>query len=295
MRAFTVILLILIGIGALVLANSIFIVRQTEQVLLLRLGEPRATINVLGTDEPGLRFKVPGVDTVVRFDKRNLEFDSDVKEITAADQERLLVDAFVRYRISDPLKFFQAVTDERQARTRLDPFLEASLRRVLGSVDSSEIVSGQRSVLMEGIQTAMNRQATESGLGIEVIDVRIRRADLPAQNADQVYLRMETDRRQAASLIRAEGQESALEIRAGADREARVLVAQATEQSERIKGEGDARRNEIYASAYNGDREFFSFYRSLLAYEIAINDGTTLILNPDSEFFSYFQGEEGDR
>ena len=285
-------LFVVLGVIAAALFASFWLysVDQREQALILRFGEPVRTVNAWGTKEdPGLHMKKYPWDRVVKFDRRNLMLDIPPQEVLASDQERLIVDAFARFRISDPLQFFKAVTDQRIAKNRLAPFMEASLRRVLGGVKSNDIVSGHRAELMIAIRDAVNAQASESKLGVEIIDVKIRRADLPKQNAEKVYARMQSERQQAASKIRAQGEEKARTVRAEAARTVRVILAKAKEQSSRIRGEGDAKRNDIYASAYNRDPEFFAFYRSMEAYEKALKDGkTSLVLSPDSDFFSYF-------
>jgi len=297
LKGLAVLLAVVVAGAAFTAYLSVFIVSETQQALVLRFGEPVRVENAWSEDEatrsPGLKFKLPWENVVV-MDRRNLDFDSPPNEIFDVDQQLLIVDSFVRFRISDPLRFYQAVGNERVARTRLEPYLDAALRRVLGGVSSDDIISGQRARLMVAIQNEVNRQTTESGLGIEIIDVRLKRADLPPQIADRVYVRMETQRHQAAALIRAEGEERGLSIRANADRQVRVIQAEANEQSERVRGAGDALRNEIYAAAYGRDPEFFAFYRSMLAYEAAIGSGTTMVLSPNSEFFEYFQSQHGD-
>lgn len=293
MRILSILLVVIVVAAGVAGSMSLFVVEQTQQALVLQFGEALKSVNAWGEEEePGLKVKLPW-QNVIYFDRRNLDFDTEQFEIIAANKERLLVDAFARYRISDPLKFYQAVTDERIAETRIRPFLEAAIRRVLGGVPPSDIIAGQRATLMLAIRDAVNQQALESGLGIEIIDVRIKRADLPDQNAERVFARMETERRQAAALIRAQGEERARRVRAEADRDVRVTLAEAREGSEKIKGDGDAQRNKIYAEAYELDREFFSFYRSMLAYEASISQGTTMLLSPDSDFFRYFGDSRG--
>jgi membrane protease subunit HflC len=294
MRAVLAIFLVLV-VGALVVGlNSVFTVGQTEQALVTRLGQPVAIYNEWGADpEPGLKFKLPFVENVVHLERRNLELDSAAREITAGDQQRLIVDAFARWRISDPLLFYQRLNNVDQARGQLEAILNTAVREVLGTVTSPEIVSGQRAQLMRRIQERMAATVSRSGFGVEIIDVKIRRVELPVENRERVFARMIAERNQEAQGIRAEGREEAAIIRAEADRQVRVIAAQANEQAQRIQGEGDARRNEIYAAAYNRDQEFFAFYRSMLAYEAAINQGTTMLLAPDSDFFSYFSSEAG--
>ncbi len=294
MRAVLAIFLILIA-GALVVGlNAVFTVRQTEQALVTRLGQPVAVYNEWGAElEPGLKFKLPFIENVVHLERRNLELDTQPREITAADQQRLIVDAFARWRISDPLLFYQRLNNVEQARGQLEAILNTAVREVLGTVTSPEIVSGQRVQLMQRIQERVATTVSRSGFGVEVIDVKIRRVELPGENREGVFARMIAERNQEAQGIRAEGREEAAIIRADADRQVRVIQAQANEQSQRVRGEGDGRRNEIYAAAYGRDEEFFAFYRAMLAYETAINDGTTMLLAPDSDFFSYFSDQNG--
>ena len=295
MRTAIAIFLVLIGLAVVIGLNSMFTVSQVQQALVMRLGEPVATYNEWGAaeEEPGLKFKLPLIDDVVLLDKRNLELDSQPREITAGDQQRLIVDAFARWRISDPLRFYQRLNNSVQARDRLEAILNTAVREVLGTVSSPEIISGQRAELMQRIQERMAETVERNGFGVEIIDVKIRRVELPSENRERVFARMIAERNQEAQGIRAEGGEQAAIIRADADRQARVIVAQANEQSQRIQGEGDARRNEIYADAYGRDPEFFRFYRSMLAYDAAIDSGTTMLLAPDSDFFDYFSDEQG--
>ena len=289
-RSFGVIILaILVFVGL----QSVYTVNEREQALILRLGEPVDAINENG-DEAGLHFKMPFIMNVLKFDRRNVEFDMQPEEIQASDQVRLVVDAFLRYRISNPLRFYQTVRDERGAQLRLRSIMDDSLRGVIASIPSQDVISGQRAELMERVQAAVEAQVATQDLGIEVIDVRILRADLPQQIAEQVFQRMRSEREQEAARIRAEGEQQATEIRADADRQATIIVAEAQAESERIRGEGDARRNAIYAEAYGRDLDFFRFYRSMQAYDEAIQDGTPIVIPPDSEFFEYFRSQTGD-
>ena len=285
--------IVILAAAAFVGLQSVYTVSETEQALILRLGEPVDAVNEASEPDPGLHFKTPFIMDVLIFDKRNLELDLDAEEILASDQERLIVDAFLRYRITDPLRFYQAFTEERRARVRLQQIMEDSLRGVIASIPSSDVISGQRAELMDRVQAAVEAQVSTGNFGIEVIDVRILRADLPQQIADNVFQRMRSERDQEAARIRAEGEQRATEIRADADRQATVIRAEARAEAERIRGEGDARRNAIYAQAYGQDPEFFAFYRSMQAYESAIIEGTPIVIPPDSEFFRYFQSESG--
>ncbi|WP_022696518.1 protease modulator HflC [Euryhalocaulis caribicus] len=295
-RFISIALIVVIAGGLLLVVSSMFVVNQYSQALVLRFGETVGVENAWTAEEedPGLKFKAPFIDRAVIFSRKLLELDMPELEVIANDQERLVVDAFARYRITDPLLFYQAVQNVDRAELQLQEYMEASLRRVLGSVESGDIISGQRADLMEQIRADMNDQATEDSLGVAITDVKIRQADLPQQNAERVYTRMQTEREQRAAEIRAEGEQRSREIRAEADKTRTVILAEAREQAEVIKGEGDAQRNAIYADAYNRDPEFFAFYRSLQAYEKSIEEGTQLVLSPQSDFFRYF-GDQGGR
>jgi modulator of FtsH protease HflC len=284
-----VILAVLVIVGV----SATYTVDERESALVLRLGNPVAVVNEPGDEEPGLHFKMPFVDEVLFFDKRNVEFDLPPAEILASDQERLVVNAFLRYRVTNPLRVYQTVRDERGLEQRLQAIMNDSVRGVIASITSSDVISGQRSQVMNRIRLAVENQVRTQDLGIEVVDVRILRADLPQQIAEQVFERMRSERRQEAQLIRSQGEQRAREIRAEADREAVVILANARAESERIRGDGDAQRTAIFANAYGADPEFFAFYRSMLAYEVAMPAGTPIVLPPDSEFFRYFRSEAG--
>lgn len=293
--------LLIIVAGLLFVAfNTFFIVRQTEQALVLRFGKP-----VTVEREAGLKVKTPFVEHVDYFEKRLLEFDADTKEFTASDQKRLKVDAFVRYHIVDPLKFRQTVQTEQGLRDRLDGILEKSLRTVIGSISLSAIISEKRSDLMRRVKNVVNlavsgaeldddgnvvkRNATQ-GFGIEVIDVRIKRADLPEENSEAIYRRMQTEREREAKEIRAKGAEEAQKITAEAERDRTILLAEAQKKSEILRGEGEKESTRIYAEAFSRDKAFFELYRTLQAYRTSLNkDDTTLILSPDSTFLKVLQ------
>jgi membrane protease subunit HflC len=277
------VILVLVVIGY----SSLFTVRQTEQALLVRLGEPIRVVT-----EPGLNFKVPFIDTVIRIDKRILDLENPSQEVIAADQKRLVVDAFARYRIKDALRFYQSVGSIQAANIQLTTLLNAALRRVLGEVTFIQVVRDEREVLMGRIREQLDKQA--AAYGIEVIDVRIRRADLPEQNSQAVYQRMQTERQREAAEFRAQGGQKAQEIRSKADREATVIVAEANSQADRVRGEGDGERNRIYADAYSQDPKFFAFYRAMSAYENSLkHNDTRFLLRPDSEFFRFFANPSG--
>ncbi len=278
---------ILLLVGVVLAYSTFFTVRMTEQALVLQFGDPRVAIT-----EPGLNWKIPFIQNVVYFDKRILNLDSPEEEIIAGDQKRLVVDAFARYKIVDPLKFFQSVRDVALAERRLNPIFVSSLRNVLGEESLETLVRDDRSGMMIRIKNEFN--TASSNLGIEVVDVRIRAADLPEANSQAVYRRMQTEREREAQELRAQGAETAQRIRSRADRDVTVLVAEAQRESDTIRGEGDAKRNEIFANAYGRDPEFFSFYRSMLAYETGLRgDTTTMVMSPESDFFRYFGDSSG--
>jgi membrane protease subunit HflC len=287
MRTFLGILFVLLLTAGAALYASAFIVQQTEQALVLRFGEPVAVIT-----KPGLHWKMPVVDTVDTFDKRILDLDATPQEVTALDQKRLVVDAFARYKIVNPLEFYKTLRFESAVPSRLGPIVESALRGVLGGVNFADIVREDRENLMQRIAQQVNTQAKP--LGLEVVDVRIKRADLPEQNAKSVFDRMRAEREREAAEFRSQGVGEANRIRATADREVTVIKADATRKGEQLRGEGDAERNRIFAEAYGKDADFFGFYRSMQAYEQAIKAGDTrLILSPDSPFFKYFNDPSG--
>lgn len=288
MKTITGVIAVLIALAAIAVYSSIFFVHQTQQALVLRFGEPRRIII-----EPGLQYKAPLIDTVVLIDKRILDLDSPSQEVIASDQKRLVVDAFARYRITDPLKFYQSVATVEGANSRLSPVLNSSLRRVLGESAFIEVVRDDRADLMARIKDGMNAEA-KNNFGIEVVDVRLRRADLPDANSQAVYQRMQTERQREAAEIRAQGNQASQAIRAKADRDVTVIVAEATSKGEQLRGEGDGQRNKIFADAFGKDADFFSFYRSMQAYELGLTkEGTRMLLTPDLEFFRYFQNPSG--
>ena len=287
LRALSATIVVIIGAVAAAAYFSFFIVHQNEQAIVLEFGKPVRIIN-----EPGLYWKIPVVQTVDYFDKRILDLDTASQEVTASDQKRLIVDAFARYRIVDPLLFYQTVRDERVVRSRLGPIVESSLRRVLGGSTFQDLVKDNREALMKRIAQQVNEEGKEFGL--EVVDVRIKRADLPEQNSKNIFDRMRAERQRQAAEIRAEGAGAANSIRATADRDVTVIKADATRDGERIRGDGDAERNRIFAEAFSRDPDFFAFYRSMQAYEAGIKSGDTrMLLSPDTEFFKYFSNPNG--
>src|SRR6202011_2693806 len=279
--AVLVLLLVIVGYG------SLFTVYQTKQALVIRLGNP---VRVVA--DPGLHLKYPLIDTVISIDKRILDLESPPQEVIASDQKRLVVDAFARYRIEDPLKFYQTVSTIEGARSRLSTLLISALRRVLGESTFIQVVRDERPQLTAHMREQLDREA--GAFGINVVDVRIRRADLPEQNSQAVYQRMQTERQQEAAQFRAQGSQRSQEIRARADRDVTVLLADAQSKGEQTRGEGDGERNRIYAEAFGRDPEFFAFYRSMQAYEAGLKSGDTrMLLKPDSEFFRFFVDPSG--
>ena len=267
--------------------SSVFTVQQTEQALVVRFGAPVDVVT-----EPGLHFKAPFIDTVIPVDKRILDLENPAQEVIASDQKRLVVDAFARYRIKDALQFYQSVGTIQAANLQLTALLNSSLRRVLGEVTLIQVVRDEREALMARIRSQLDHEA--NGYGIQVVDVRIRRADLPEQNSQAVFQRMQTERQREAAEFRAQGAQKALEIRSNADREATVIVAEANSTGERVRGEGDGERNRLFAEAYGKDPEFFAFYRSMAAYENGLKSSDTrFLLRPDSDFFKFFGAASG--
>jgi membrane protease subunit HflC len=271
-----------LGVVALLVTSSLFTVHQTQQALVLQFGNPKRIIT-----EPGLHMKIPLIQNAIHIDRRVLDYDAISEEIILGDQKRLVVDAFARYRIVDPLRFYQSVGSEAVLRGRINTILDASLRKVLGEVPLFSVLSEDRSNLMDRIRDQANTEARQ--FGIDVIDVRIKRADLPAENSQAIYRRMQTEREREAKELRAQGAEMAQRIRARADRERVVLLAEARKEAQIARGEGDGEAVRIFADAFGKDVEFFTFYRSMQAYRDALgDDNTSFVLSPDSEFFRYF-------
>jgi len=284
----------ILAVIAILLYFSVFIVSQTQQALVLRFGQVVAPFgHSLGAvTKPGLYYKLPLIDNVVYFDKRLLDLDSPPLEIIASDQKRLVVDAFGRYRIVDPLRFYQAVGTQQIAQQRLAVVLNSAVRRVLGDASFIDLVRDKRAELMTRITQQVDNEA--EGLGIQVVDVRIRSADLPAANSQAIYQRMQTERQLVAAQTRAQGEQAARQIRAQADRQVTVIVAEANGEAAQMRGDGEAQRNNILAQAFSQDPDFFAFYRSLQAYQqgLAANN-TRMVLSPDSDFFKYFNSVVG--
>ena len=265
---------------------SLFTVQQTEQTIVLQFGKPVDVVT-----DPGLHFKAPW-NSVINVDKRILDLENPSQEVIASDQKRLVVDAFARYRIKDALRFYQSVGSIQAANLQLTSLLNAALRRVLGEVSFITVVRDEREKLMGRIREQLDREA--GGYGIEVVDVRIRRADLPEQNSQAVYDRMKSERQREAAEFRAQGGQKAQETRSKADRDVTVIIAEANSQAEQTRGVGDAERNRLFAEAYGKDADFFAFYRSMTAYETGLKkDDTRYLLRPDSDFFRYFSNPSG--
>ena len=271
--------IVLIGV---IMFQAVFVVKEINQAIVLQFGNPKKIIT-----EAGLKFKLPFIQNVVFIDKRILNLDNAPEEVIAADQKRLIVDAFARFQIIDPLKFYISVGNERVARSRLSTIINSRIRGVLGTQELSTLLSKERAKQMAIIQNDVNEEA--KSFGIKIVDVRIKRADLPQANSEAIYKRMQTERQREAKEFRAEGAEIAAKITSTADKDVTVLLANANKQSQIFKGEGDGQRNKIFAEAYGKDPEFFGFYRAMQAYETALIGGdTSLILSPDSDFFKFF-------
>lgn len=290
MSARTIALIVALGLLALLLQQSFFIVDPTKQALVTQfgaiVGKPRI--------EPGLYFKIPLVQDVVKIEKRLLHIEAEEFELIAGDQKRLVVDAFARYRIVDPLKYYQSTgNNELVFRGQLSNLINGNIRRELGTVPLQAVLSGRRGQLMREITELVQGSALRD-YGVEVVDVRIKRADLPQANSEAVFNRMKTERQQEARQLRAEGDEENQRIRANADRERTVLLSEARRKAEVLRGEGDATAIKVYAEAFGRDPQFYGFYRSMEAYRQALaGSGTTMVLSPDSEFFRYFGSING--
>ena len=276
---FIVLAIILVGV---VIFQSLFIVQEISQAIVLQFGDPKKIVT-----KAGLNFKLPFIQNVVYLDKRILNLDNDPEEVIAADQKRLIVDAFARFKIVDPLKFYISVGNERVARSRLSTIINSRIRGVLGTQELATLLSTDRARQMQIIQSQVNEEA--KNFGINIVDVRIKRADLPPANSEAIYKRMQTEREREAKEFRAQGAEIAQKIRSTADKDVTVILAQANKKSEIMKGEGDGQRNKIFANAFGRDPQFFAFYRAMQAYEKALIGGeTSLVLSPDSDFFKFF-------
>ncbi len=278
---------IVLVVAVVIAFMSLFTVSQTRQAIVINFGDPVRVIR-----DPGLKFKLPW-QSVVEYDNRVLDMEPPAEEVIASDQKRLVVDTYARFRIVDPLQFYQSVGNETVARTRMTSTISGSLRRVLGGTKLEQVLSDQRSQIMRQIRDEVRDQV--KNFGIDVLDVRVRRADLPDENSQAVFERMKSERQREAAEFRAEGAQRAQEIRSGAERERTVIIAEAQKNAQILRGRGDADSIKIYADAFGRDKEFFSFYRSLQAYrETLANHDTTMVLSPDSEFFRYFGSASGN-
>ena len=280
------ILIPFIVVLAVVAYQAVFIVQEINQAIVLQFGDPKRIIT-----KPGLNFKIPFIQNIAYLDRRVLNLDTPPEEVIAADQKRLIVDAFARFKIVDPLKFYISVGNERVARSRLATIINSRIRSVLGTQQLATLLSTDRAVHMASIQNDVNTEA--QNFGITIVDVRIKRADLPQANSEAIFKRMQTEREREAKEFRAQGAEMAAKITSTADKEVTVILANANKQSEIMKGEGDGQRNKVFAEAFGRDPKFFAFYRAMQSYEKALIGGdTSLILSPDSDFFKFF-GKSG--
>ena len=285
LSAFFIFIIVIVAIGL----NGLFTMNEKQQGLVLQFGEPKRVVQ-----DSGFNFKIPLIQNVVRYDKRILEYDLPIEEVIAVDKKRMLIDSFTRFKITDPLEFYKTVGSESNVRNRLNSNVISSLRRVVGTVTLDELLSEDRSNIMIRIRDEVNNEA--SRFGIEIVDVRIRRADLPEANSQAIFERMISERVREAKEFRAKGSEIAQKIRAEADKEKTVILAEATRKSEILRGEGESSAISIYANAFEMDSDFYSFYRSMQAYgKVLGEDGTTMILSPDSEFLEFFNDSKGSK
>jgi modulator of FtsH protease HflC len=286
-RSILIAVAVVLVVGGIFINSSLFEVDQTQEALVLQFGQPRRVIR-----EPGLKAKRPFIEDVTKFENRLLDFEPPPEEVIVSDQKRLVVDTYTRYRITDPLLFYQTVSTEAGVRARLSAMVSGSLRRVLGNVTLSALLSNQRPAIMHQIRDEVSEQG--KSFGINVVDVRIRRADLPEENSQAIFARMKSEREQQAAQYRGEGAEAAQTVRANAERERTVILAEAQRDAQKVRGDGDAQSIKIYADAFGQDKQFFSFYRSMQAYRDALSGRTTsFVLTPDSGFFRYFENSDG--
>ena len=288
MAKFRFISLGVVFVGAVVLYNTLFTVDQTQQALVLQLGEPKRTIQ-----EPGLSFKIPFIQDVTYYEKRVLSLiPQDAEEVILSDQKRLKVDAYARYQIEDPLLFYQTVRNEFGARGRLEAIIDSSVRRALGRETLGSILTGQRNDITRSIGDEVNESV--ASLGIQIIDVRLRRADYPEATSQNIFNRMKSEREREAKEFRATGEEEAQKIRATAEKTRTVIISEAKRSAQELRGSGDSEAIRIYADSFGQDAEFFAFYRSMEAYRNSMGkDGTSMVLSPDSSFFRFFKDKEG--
>jgi membrane protease subunit HflC len=278
LKAYYIIFAVLVGI--ILCVGSLFFVDQRQFAVVFQFGEAMRTI-----DEPGLHFKIPFIQEIEFFDKRILHAEAEAKELTASDGKRVIVDAFAKFNIIDPVMFYKTVYNYQGVRIRLNKILESSMRKVIGRIPLTTLLTGVRTETMSSIHAQVNEEA--KNFGIQVIDVRILRADLPKENSAAIYKRMQTEREKEAKQIRAEGQEEGARIRAKADKESKILIAEAYMESQIIKGEGDSEAANTYMGAYQNDPEFYKFYKSLEVYRNALKNDTSFVLSPEADFFKY--------
>lgn len=275
-------ILIIASISLFLLSSTIFTVDQRQQVLVLQFGEPKRII-----DTPGIKFKVPFLQNTIFFDKRLIDLSIAEQEVIASDQKRLIINAFTKYKIVDPLKFYTTVRSFQGLENKLSAILDSSLRQVIGEVTLNELLTNNRSDIMSKIKDIVGRESEI--FGVKIIDVRIMRADLPKENSDAIFARMQTEREKEAREIRANGAEEAQKIRAEADKQKTIIIAEAKKKANLTRGDGEAQSNKIYANAYGKDPEFADFYRSMNAYKASIkSENTKMVVTPDGEFFKYF-------
>jgi membrane protease subunit HflC len=283
MSRLNIILLIIVAAIAATASSALFIVNETQQALVIQFGEPKRTV-----DQPGLKFKLPFIQDVIFFEKRVLSFIPDEgEEAILKDQKRLKVDTYARFKIVDPLRFYQSVRNEIEARKQLDTIVDSALREELGLRGLKEILSEQRNSITKNIRDQVNIKART--LGMEIIDIQIRRADYPEVTSQAIFARMISERERIAREFRATGEEEAQKIRASAEKQRVVTVADGARQSQEIRGAGDAEAIRIYAEAFGQDPEFFSFYRSMEAYKKSFNQDDTMVINPTGDFFKFFE------
>jgi membrane protease subunit HflC len=286
-RRLLIVIAVVLVVAGIFAMSALFIVDQTQLALVLQFGQPRRVIR-----DPGLWVKRPFLEDVILYDNRLLDFEPPPEEVIVSDQKRLVVDTYTRYRITDPLLFFQTVNSEAAVRARLNAMVSGSLRRVLGNVTLSALLSVQRPAIMHQIRDEVAAQG--KSFGIDVVDVRIRRADLPEENSQAIFARMQSEREQQAAQYRAEGAEAAQTVRANAERERTVILAEAQRDAQKVRGDGDAESIRVYADAFGQDKEFFAFYRSMQAYRDALTGHTTsFVLTPDTGFFRFFENGGG--
>jgi membrane protease subunit HflC len=279
-------ILIIITLALIVFQSSFFTVDQRQQVLILQFGEPIRAINT-----PGIKFKMPFIQNAIFFEKRIIDLSLPEQEVIASDQKRLIINAFTKFQIIDPLKFYTTVGSSYGLSSKLSGILDSSLRQVIGEVTLNELLTENRGNIMKKIKDAVG--SSSEIFGIKIIDVRIMRADLPKENSDAIYARMQTEREKEAREIRAKGAEEADKIRAEANKEKTIIIAEAKKNSDIVRGNGESESNKIYANSFGRDPEFADFYRSMSAYKTAFsNDKTKMIISPDSDFFKYFNNSK---